>query len=61
MVDDGRPTRDVVTQIRAVGAALDAVGLSLVERDARQRFEDSATSPEAVDALVADLAHLMGR
>ena len=57
MVQDGRPCDEIVTQILAVRAAIDRVGLILLDRQVKHCL-DSDLSSEPVETLRKVLRHL---
>ena len=63
MVDDDRYCIDVLTQISAVQAALDKVGLGLLDEHARHcvRGADGADQIDKTDELMAAVGRLMRR
>jgi DNA-binding FrmR family transcriptional regulator len=64
MVEDERYCIDILTQISAVQAALDTVGLRLLEQHAAHCVigpEDPAERAEKTGEMMAAVARLMGR
>ena len=64
MVEEDRYCIDIVTQISAIQAALDKVGLSLLEQHAAHCVigpEDPAVRAERTGEMMAAVARLMGR
>ena len=61
MVDDDRYCIDIITQIGAIQAALDKVGLGLLDGHARVCMTgDTDTGPE-VDELMGAVGRMLGR
>ena len=58
MVDDDRACLDVLTQLAAVQAALDAVAIILVEEHVRERLAPGEPVPDDVHAAIARLVAL---
>ena len=64
MVEDERYCIDILTQISAIQAALDKVGLQLLEQHAAHCVigpEDPAVRAEKTGEMMAAVARLMGR
>jgi CsoR family transcriptional regulator, copper-sensing transcriptional repressor len=64
MVEDERYCIDILTQISAIQAALDKVGLQLLEQHAGHCVigpEDPAVRAEKTGEMMAAVARLMGR
>ena len=64
MVDDERYCIDILTQISAMQAALDKVGLQLLEHHAAHCVigaQDPAVRAEKTGEMMAAVARLMGR
>ena len=64
MVDEDRYCNDVLTQISAIQAALDKVGLRLLEQHAAHCVigpEDPAVRAEKTGEMMAAVTRLMGR
>lgn len=55
MIEDGRECRDVVTQIAAVGKAVDKAGFAIIATGLRQCVADGG---DADDLEIADLEKL---
>ena len=61
MVEEERYCIDVVTQINAVQAALDKIGLGLLDDHARHCMRGKGTAPKDSDAQVDELMGAVGR
>ena len=58
MLEDGRPCLDVLTQLAATQAALDAVATVLIEEHLRERLGHGEPLPDDVHTALARLAAL---
>lgn len=65
MIDEDRSCIDVLTQISAIHAALDKVGLGLLDRHARVYMhpdsEQAGATTDPVDELIGAVERLLGR
>jgi DNA-binding FrmR family transcriptional regulator len=61
MVEEDKYCIDILTQITAIQAALDKVGLQLLSEHAKHCLVDPKVGPEGIDAKADEMVNAVGR